>query len=832
MKFTFGGGAQEVGASCIYFEAGGKGILMDAGIRQSGTKDKLPDFFSIQQQGSVDVILISHAHMDHIGSLPLISRMYPGALIYMTAMTRDLARVLLLDGLKIMNQTEEEIPFYNEQDMQNMFDRVRIVKYLAETEVLPGIKATYFPAGHVAGAACINIETPDGTVFYTGDYSLFTQQTVEGARIPRLRPDIAITETTYGSRMHSNRQAEENRFVTLLAECIRQNMKILIPAFALGRAQEVLLLIRSAMLKKQIPEIPVWCDGMVRDMNQAYKNNPTFLREALARRIMKGQEPFYTDNIQPVLNSMDRNELYHNIKGSCIFVASSGMLTGGPSVTYAQNLITDENACIILTGYQDEESPGRALLNLAAPDSDHTITLNNVLYTAKCRVEIVGLSAHADKMELLNMMDKITPRNIILVHGDGESIDSMSDDLSQDYRRRIYVPAVGETIDIPLRSLRKQNTFRFNETLHLTINGEEDLMKLRTFWLEHYQRYTFTIEQVYTLLTGTHTEEEEELAKLQKTLLESPYFTTDRRRLFLIRPATEEEILEEKKANTATIQDVESFIRSHFPGNLRKISYFQDRQAAAIVMDFPDVVNREEIDAINKEMNDTLGWTVSLSDTMNHTAANTLLQALFASRLKKSSIYLDRKAYSVKLSTPQDNDAQLCEQFQKLTGWRCLINETPTDLPVTATAPVSQDDAFVPSLNRPAMEQNAALSAIDIAFFDAAYKPYKKGLKSDAHGRYMELSFITPAAGRAEAETIQKAADQTGWRMKIADKANQNILISTAASILAGYGIIPAKVPSYIPADQSIAVFTNGIALPEEAVKEFYKQTCTQLRSK
>ena len=96
----------------------------------------------------------------------------------------------------------------------------------------------------------------------------------------------------------------------------------------------------------------------------------------------------------------------------------------------------------------------------------------------------------------------------------------------------------------------------------------------------------------------------------------------------------------------------------------------------------------------------------------------------------------------------------------------------------------------------------------------------------------MELSFITPAAGKAEAETIQKAADTTGWRMKIADKANQNVLISTAASILAGYGIIPAKVPSYIPADQSIAVFTNGIALPEEAVKEFYKQTCTQLRSR
>ncbi len=354
MNLHFLGGAMEIGGSCIYLKIAGKGILMDSGIRQSGQKDPIPDFRTLQEQGGVDAILLSHAHMDHIGTLPIISKAYPGAPIYMTAMTADLTRVLLYDSLKIMNNREGEIPHYSEQDVLSMLNRIHPVGYQTPFPILEGFTLTFYPAGHIAGAACIYLVTEEGTLFYSGDFSAFSQRTIEGISIPKLRPDIAIVETTYGNRLHANRQLEEKRLVELVRECVEQKKKILIPAFALGRAQEVLLILRAAIQNKDLPAVPVYVDGMVRDINRMYTRNPSYLKNALAKRILKGNEPFYTKEIQAVAPAQKREELLSG-DGPAIFLSSSGMLTGGPSVQYAKHLAPSENACIIITGYQDEE---------------------------------------------------------------------------------------------------------------------------------------------------------------------------------------------------------------------------------------------------------------------------------------------------------------------------------------------------------------------------------------------------------------------------------------------------------------------------------------------
>ena len=213
MKIGFAGGAQEVGGSCICFRVGERGILMDAGIRQGGSRDPLPDLRLVQEMGGIDAILISHAHMDHIGSLPLISRAFPDAPIYMTPMTMDLTRVLLHDSLKIMSSREEEIPLYGEAEVSAMMDRIVPLNEQFEKEILPEITAVFYPAGHIAGAACIYLKTPEGTIFYSGDFATFPQQTIDGIHIPRLRPDISIVESTYGDRLHANRQVEEERLI-------------------------------------------------------------------------------------------------------------------------------------------------------------------------------------------------------------------------------------------------------------------------------------------------------------------------------------------------------------------------------------------------------------------------------------------------------------------------------------------------------------------------------------------------------------------------------------------------------------------------------------------
>ncbi len=333
MKLIFAGGAREVGGSCIYLRSQDKGILFDAGIRQSSTKDPIPDYQSIQEAGGVDAIIISHAHMDHIGTLPIISKAYPLAHIYMTPMSSELTRILLQDSLKIMNRKETEIPHYNENDVIAMMERIVPVPFQTPYSIFDGFEFTFYPAGHIVGAACINLRTPEGDVLYSGDISTFRQRTIEGLRIPKLRPDIAIFESTYGNRLHSNRETEEQRLIDTVKECTEKGMKILIPAFALGRAQEVLLILQSAMKSKKLPLIPVYVDGMVRDINEAYMNHPNELRLPLAKSIMKGHNPFYSDNVVAVDTGTSREELLKK-EGSAIFVSSSGMLTGGPSVEF------------------------------------------------------------------------------------------------------------------------------------------------------------------------------------------------------------------------------------------------------------------------------------------------------------------------------------------------------------------------------------------------------------------------------------------------------------------------------------------------------------------
>ena len=206
MKFYFAGGAMEVGGSCIHLQIAGKGILMDCGIRQSGNREAFPDFRGIQERGGVDAILISHAHMDHTGSLPVISKAYPAARIYMTKMAMEQTRVLLFDSLKLMDRREEEIPQYSREDVLSMLERITPIAYQQEMPIPElNMKVTAYPAGHIAGAACLYLQTEEGSIFYSGDVSGFAQQTIEGIGIPKLRPDAAILESTYGNRLHALR---------------------------------------------------------------------------------------------------------------------------------------------------------------------------------------------------------------------------------------------------------------------------------------------------------------------------------------------------------------------------------------------------------------------------------------------------------------------------------------------------------------------------------------------------------------------------------------------------------------------------------------------------
>lgn len=852
MNLHFLGGAMEIGGSCIYLKISGKGILMDSGIRQSGAKDPLPDFQTLQEQGGVDAVLISHAHMDHIGTLPLVSKAYPGAPIYMTAMTADLTRVLLYDSLKIMNNREGEIPHYSEQDVLSMLNRIHPVGYQTPFPVLDGFTLTFYPAGHIAGAACIYLATKEGTLFYSGDFSAFSQRTIEGISIPKLRPDIAIVETTYGNRLHANRQLEEKRLVDLVRECIDQKKKILIPAFALGRAQEVLLILRAAIQNQELPPVPVYVDGMIRDINLMYTRNPVYLKNALGKRILKGNEPFYTKEIQPVAPAQKREDL---LSGSdpAIFLSSSGMLTGGPSVQYAKTLASSEDACIIITGYQDEESPGRQLLNLLEDRKDAKLTLNGSTIPVKCRIEQVGLSAHGDKFEIINLLERLSPRHIYLVHGNPDAMKELGRELAgEDYRRQVYLPECGQSYEFLLRSKRKQAAFIPAFTLQKTAAyTPEDEKLLWEYWRQHYPEKSFSLSQLAHIWYGSAVSDDAVLQSMQKALTGSCYFSPNARRLFLWNANTPEKVAALQTPKELTQQELSlqvEIIFSRFP--YRKISYHNDRREVILQFDYPDAHDLAGFDTAAAAFNEATGWTVQKNPATNHSAASLLLSSFFGERVAKISYHLDKKNYVITLAGDlQTQDQEAARKFQDTTGWSLSVNGKTLCSPAAGSSASSSDDPEILAAKRgsffypqsesvEAIEQNLAFSCIDQAFSELPHKPDKKSLKQDTmgllpaerfpSGKYLELSFISPAAGLRYRQEIQALSDQTGWCIGIADKVNQNELFKVARLLCMKYGISLNKNPSYLPEKRNVQIKTKAdtdAESLEKAAEEFLEKT-------
>lgn len=831
MNLHFPGGAMEIGGSCIYIRIAGKNILLDCGIRQSASKDPIPDFCTIQEHGGLDAVIISHAHMDHIGTLPIISKAYPDARIYMTAMTADLTRVLLYDSLKIMNNKEDEIPHYSEQDVRAMLDRIFPVGFQTSFSIFDQMDLTFYPAGHIAGAACVYLVTEEGSLFYSGDFSAFAQRTIEGIRIPKLRPDVSIVETTYGNRLHANRAVEEKRLIQLVKTCILEKKKILIPAFALGRAQEVLLILRAAIQNQEIPAVPIYVDGMVRDINTMYTRNPVFLKNALAKRILKGNEPFYTKEIQPVAAMQNRDDLLAG-PDPVILLSSSGMLTGGPSAHYASRLAPMQNACIIITGYQDEESPGRQLLNLLEHPQDQTLTINGNTVPVKCQIEQVGLSAHGDKAEIMALLNRLSSRHVFLVHGNPDVIEELGQELAaEDYRRRIYLPECGQEYEVCLHKKRKQLSFQPADTMQMQRSfTKEDEKLLWDFWQAHYPGKAFSVPQIAYIWYGTSDSGFQQ--QMQELLQGSSYFSPNPRRLFLFEANTPEAVAEALAPKELTIQELELQIQTLFPAHTyRRISYHTDKKEVLLQFDYPDSQDLELFQKKAAQFEAVTDWTLHLHPSMNHNAAALLLSMLFENRLQKTSYFAEKKCYSVTVSddTPEQ-DAAAASQFYQTTGWTLLINghSQQTAASSTAAAAASQTHIFTPKKPVRQAEQNLAFSYIDEAFRKLAHKPDKKSLKQDAQGKYLTLGFLSPALGMRYADVLQKLSDQTGWRISIADKINQNELFKTAQLLCIRQEIPLARNPSYLPVQKAVLL---KLSAPQSEEKlqylkdEFLEQT-------
>ena len=833
IAFDFLGGAMEVGASAILVELAGKRILLDCGIRQKQGQDVMPNLRRIQEAGGVDAIVVSHAHMDHTGTLPVVSKAYPNAKIYTTRMTMDLVRVLLYDSIKLMNRQEEGIPLYAQGDVELMLERIHAIRYEQPFEITEGVTLTLYPAGHIAGAACIFLETKEGSVFYSGDFSGFAQNTIEGIRVPRLRPDVAIVESTYGDRLHSNRQVEENQLIELVQECIACKGKMVIPAFALGRAQEVLLILRRALQKGEIAGIKIYVDGMIRDMNVAYQRNPWFLKNALAKRIDKGNDIFYSDVIQEVPRQADRASLLQTTD-PVIVVASSGMLTGGPSAEYAKMIAPLENGYIVITGYQDEEAPGKQiqLLLEKKKDEERKLILNGTSIPVRCKLKKIGISAHGDKSEIEGLLQRLSSRHVFLVHGDEQVIPKLAEDLSLDVRTRIYTPKSGEREEIYLRSPRQQwkKMFPYSmQRLEPFLDSQKDGRDLYEYWVWHYEGQKFNVTELFYLWTGTRNQNEKQLEEMEKAIMHQPFFERDSRRLFLFQCRSQEEIKKEiTKQDTLTQQDIMDLAREMFAEfEFRKIGCHAGQKKLVVQIDFPRRKEKEfQIRAT--EFQEKTGWVVTKNQEPNVSAMQQYIIEQLREEIEKISFYVEKQYVVVKLRKTDEIEAEfkkMKREFEQLTGYELVTEGT---LQQGGERSRKEQDSFWPAEGEK-VEQNLAFSCIDAAFEEERTAPYKRGVSSDSIGKYIQLQFLSPQLGRTQSSLIQTLAQQTGWRIRIADSVNQNEVRNMIQMCCKEHGIELVKNPSYQPLKGQFSVKCQkeslDVELQEQIAQEVLERT-------
>ena len=423
MQVIFVGGASGVGASCLAIQIADQWIVVDAGVRVDRKQDPLPDLALLEGK-DVRAVFVTHAHADHIGALPLLHQAFPAVPIFASRGTALLMGVMLADALKVMTKRaveEMELPLYPENLVTGMLAQVRPLPVGEPFTVpqLPGVTIHASRAGHIAGAVSLGFAAPDGSLVVSGDISITPQRTVVGAVPPPLeRCDLLVLESTYGSRLHPNRQGEEQRLAQAVADGIANGGHVLVPAFGLGRGQELLLILQAAQEKGQIPDFPIYVDGLVRRVCDTYLLLPETLSPRLQRQIRKGYLPFSGPNVTFVRDERDRERILAG-PPACI-VSSSGMLTGGPSAWYAARLVSQANASILITGYQDEESPGKRLLDVAEHKKD-TLEIGGVSVPVHCQVAKYSLSAHADGAELAGYAAALHPRRVALVHGDDEA---------------------------------------------------------------------------------------------------------------------------------------------------------------------------------------------------------------------------------------------------------------------------------------------------------------------------------------------------------------------------------------------------------------------------
>jgi len=452
VRVTFLGGSREVGRSCYLLQTPESKIMIDCGVNVSNIQYSpylyLPE---VQPLDSIDAVVVTHAHLDHCGLVPILYKYGYRGPIYMTPPTRDLMVLLQLDFIEVTSREGTSAPFESSFIREALKHSIPL-DYGVVTDISPDVRLTFYNAGHILGSAIAHFHVGEGlyNIAFTGDFKFEKTRLFDKAETNFPRLEALIMEATYGGsgdHQPSRKEAEE-KLIQIINETVEKGGKVLIPTFAVGRSQEVMIALEEAIRNKKIDEIPVYLDGMIYEATAIHTAYPEYLNARLRDMIFHhGMNPFISDNFIKVDSASKREEVISEEKPS-IILATSGMLNGGPVMEYLKNLAPDERNTLIFVGYQAEGTLGRRIQK-GWREVPFPVNGKREVVVVEMRVETVdGFSGHSDRRQLMNYVKALNskPEKVITVHGDENKCVDLASSLYKAHRIETRAPLNMETI--------------------------------------------------------------------------------------------------------------------------------------------------------------------------------------------------------------------------------------------------------------------------------------------------------------------------------------------------------------------------------------------------
>ena len=450
------GCCREVGRAAFVLSTAETRILVDCGDKP-GADDEVPYLQVPEALGSgansIDAVVLTHAHLDHSALVPLLFKYGYDGPIYCTEPTRDLMGLLTLDYLDVASK-EGRTPPYDSEMVRETIKHTVPLEYGDVTDIAPDVKLTMHNAGHILGSAVSHFHIGDGlyNVAFSGDIHYEDTRLFNGAVNDFPRVETLVLESTYGGRndYQTDQEDSERKLKDVIQRTYDQGGKVLIPAFAVGRSQEIMLVLEEAMRSGDIPEMPVHLDGMIWEATAIHSTYPEYLRDDLRDRIFHEDEnPFLAEQFNHIDGGEDeRQEVTDG--GPCIVLSTSGMVTGGPIMSWLRHLGPDPDSRLVFVGYQAQGTLGRRIQNGwdEIPVDDRTDRGRSGTLSLRMDVETVdGFSGHADRQGLENFVRTMNPKpeKVLCVHGDERSVQDLSSALYHDFNMRPFAPKNLET---------------------------------------------------------------------------------------------------------------------------------------------------------------------------------------------------------------------------------------------------------------------------------------------------------------------------------------------------------------------------------------------------